>query len=237
MKKVLIILFIVLFLGGLGFFLYERINFSVEEIEAEEDVKQLPAIKESIKRKVSKKDWNYESLCLDENNNKVYGEVSISIPQFRLDTEVTRQINSEIMSLYQYEIGIVNGEQSDENFIGISYSDTVSYMFNENENYVWLLIKKEYGSPCVSTTITYNSYLYDIKNDKNILFLDILDMFELSSLDIANKFIALNQLSNREIQILIEDLAEGKNFSFYKEDNKLVLYYNRFNTPSIDLEI
>lgn len=138
----------------------------------------------------------YLAYNIKETNTGKY-DLDIKIPLLKIETDVTKKINSKIINFFGNKLKkIMNGEEY------ATYA--VNYEAYNNNNIVSLIITaelKEGNTPKRKIIQTYN---YDIQNDKLLNLEEIINIKNLDKTNIQNEI--LKNIETKNIQL--EELKE-----------------------------
>lgn len=174
---------------------------------------------------------------LEKNKEKQYS-VNVNLPKINIDTKEAETINNEIIITYCTKLlDILTNSQS----YTIYNIDYITYI---NENILSIIIKstlKEGSNPQRLIIQTYN---YDMENNKQISFEEILNLKNIESADIQSKIIKTireknektETVSNQGYNIYVRDirsdeyLIENIKTYFLGQDGHLYIIFAYGNT-------
>lgn len=133
----------------------------------------------------------------EESKENKYN-VRVNLPKIKLETDVTTQINDEIIDVYGDKLlDIINNSKE----FTLYYIDYVTYV---NDNILSIVIKttlKEGNNPQRLAIQTYN---YDLINDRILELDDILDLKDIEKSNTQQKVIETVRQKNANTNILSE---------------------------------
>lgn len=174
---------------------------------------------------------------MQEENQKQYN-LNVNLPKINIDTETTKTINNEIINTYATKLlNILKDAQNHTVY-------NVDYITYTNENILSIIIKctlKEGSNPQRLIIQTYN---YDIENDKQISFEEILSLKNIESSDVQSQIIKTireknektETVSNQGYNLYVRDirsdeyLIENIKTYFLGQDGHLYIIFAYGNT-------
>lgn len=185
MKKniiIVILLLIILCLGG--YLIFDKIsdkkdnnlgtNKPAENVETKDDLE------------ISEKDINVVTAfsgsaeLIDKNTGEKYeldhydyAYYSLKIPKIDSKLEGATKLNDKIIKDYQYYINIINDNGKVNSFKGLTVYD-VDYEYNIKNSIVYISMKSKSASSSSAGAID-KVYVYDVKNDKELSILEVLE--------------------------------------------------------------
>lgn len=133
----------------------------------------------------------YVSLVTDKINkyNKSAGKencadrdmdlyLKVRIPQINVDATNAKKLNNEIYEKYK--------EYDDDNYTinsnkgGYDIDISYTYKYAPEKNILFIQIIEKYIAHCASGGVVYNSYAYDMKNDKVLTIDELLKLYGIS---------------------------------------------------------
>lgn len=153
----------------------------------------------------------YLAYDIKESNNGKY-ELDIEIPLFKIKTDVTEKINSQIINIFGNKLKSIMEEDSYATY-------DVEYEAYNNNNIVSLVITadlKEGSNPKRKIIKTYN---YDVLNDKILDLNELININNLDKTSIQNEI--LEEIKTKKLKL--EELEE-QGYNVYARDINSEIY-------------
>lgn len=180
--------------------------------------------KKSLDSNINYNDIIYLAYDIDETKEGQYS-VKASIPMFKLETDITKQINKDINDIFISKILNIISKSNNYTVYNMDY---ICYI---NEEILSLAIKctlKDSNNPQRVIIQTYN---YDIKNDKLLSLEDLIVRKNLNSNDVQNTIYSQIQSISEKMETLS---TEGYNLykrtpesDIYKIKNTLTFFLGK----------
>lgn len=208
-KNIIIIILLVVILLLSGYLVYDKfisidkvvdkINNEVpkdnDEIKKEEKeinvVTAFSGFSELIDQNTGQK---YELIHVDYAD---YAYYSLNIPKINSELDGATKLNDKIMSDYQYYIDIINNDGKVSSFRGLTVYD-VNYEHKVKNSIIYIsMISKSASSS--SASVIDKVYVYDIKNDKELNIVEVLEKNNIDVDSVKREF--KEKFSNKDYEI------------------------------------
>ena len=259
-KKVLIVVLIILLLACLGVIVYQylKLNNTNKEIanstttdttqketgttnttttEESNKTTEKVVVKRLVDDALNKVNNNAGKSACPDVGAELY--LRVRAPKINIDTETVKKFNKEIYEKYN---NLTNSTYKNIYSIKVTYS----YRYIPEKDLLFIKIKESGATECATGTTKYDSYVYDVKNDKFLTVSDILKIYNISESkkdEIVNE--TLEELYKdyedkdqiKEYKAKIKEIEKEKTMDLFDLDtNRIELYY-RINLPGMIVRI
>lgn len=178
------------------------------------------------KEVTAKQDINYDEIiycAYDIKEEKGNYSISAKIPLFKIENDVTKQINTEIYDTFAKTIvNIVKNSNTSTTF-------NLDYVAYVNNNILSLIIRCKYKNGSNPQRNIIQTYNYDVENNKLVDINEIINYKNLNKEDMQNTVIEKIKEENSHVKSISD---QGYNVYIRDENNKI---YKIDNTPNFFL--
>ena len=180
--------------------------------------------------------------------------ISLRIPQIKYDTEVTRNINSDILNKFEDYIKAFdeNKYETKYDLADVYLTSNYAYIYTTSENRIYLNVSKGFGNSNASGFNEEYTYIYDISNDKQITFSELLTEKGITVEKIIQKLYenydfknsygsneeakqwTKNALNNNFSNVTLEDIEVDKNFNNFRNITLKIYVYRDSYIVTLD---